>query len=136
MQFPEQEARLSIELVSRLATAGIGETHIFPYAPHIKVEPRQKLAAYERNLDWFRFWLKSEIDPAPASAAPSASRRETSPRLPARARGAASASPPARTSGGTATRSDERRVGKECVSTCRSRWSPYHSKKKQTITNT
>src|SRR3546814_13529997 len=25
-----------------------------------------------------------------------------------------------------ATRSEERRVGKECVSTCRSRWSPYH----------
>src|SRR3546814_16206371 len=28
-------------------------------------------------------------------------------------------------------RSEERRVGKECVSTCRSRWSPYHEKKKQ-----
>src|SRR3546814_18423224 len=26
-------------------------------------------------------------------------------------------------------RSEERRVGKECVSTCRSRWSPYHKKK-------
>src|SRR3546814_13618850 len=26
-------------------------------------------------------------------------------------------------------RSVERRVGKECVSTCRYRWSPYHSKK-------
>src|SRR3546814_17994909 len=26
-------------------------------------------------------------------------------------------------------RSEERRVGKECVSTCRSRWSPYDSKK-------
>src|SRR3546814_20820356 len=26
----------------------------------------------------------------------------------------------------TGVRSDERRVGKECVSTCRSRWSPYH----------
>src|SRR3546814_16208396 len=25
-----------------------------------------------------------------------------------------------------AYRSEERRVGKECVSTCRSRWSPYH----------
>src|SRR3546814_15686438 len=25
-----------------------------------------------------------------------------------------------------AGRSEERRVGKECVSTCRSRWSPYH----------
>src|SRR3546814_17241663 len=27
-------------------------------------------------------------------------------------------------------RSEERRVGKECVRTCRSRWSPYHKKKK------
>src|SRR3546814_12682936 len=27
-------------------------------------------------------------------------------------------------------RSEERRVGKECVSTCRSRWAPYHAKKK------
>src|SRR3546814_3844050 len=27
---------------------------------------------------------------------------------------------------GDAARSEERRVGKECVSTCRSRWSPYH----------
>src|SRR3546814_14699009 len=27
-------------------------------------------------------------------------------------------------------RSEERRVGKECVSTCRSRWAPYHYKKK------
>src|SRR3546814_13313589 len=27
-------------------------------------------------------------------------------------------------------RSEERRVGQECVSTCRSRWSPSHSKKK------
>src|SRR3546814_15858739 len=27
------------------------------------------------------------------------------------------------------SRSEERRVGKECVSTCRSRWSPYHYKK-------
>src|SRR3546814_11399410 len=30
----------------------------------------------------------------------------------------------------TYRRSEERRVGKACVSTCRSRWSPYHYKKK------
>src|SRR3546814_9771368 len=28
--------------------------------------------------------------------------------------------------GAVVGRSEERRVGKECVSTCRSRWSPYH----------
>src|SRR3546814_15258471 len=31
--------------------------------------------------------------------------------------------------GGNGERSEERRVGKECVSTCRSRWSRYHVKK-------
>src|SRR3546814_11295439 len=30
------------------------------------------------------------------------------------------------TMGELCLRSEERRVGKECVSTCRSRWSPYH----------
>src|SRR3546814_19643027 len=36
---------------------------------------------------------------------------------------------------GAARRSEERRVGQECVSTCRSRWSPYHYKKKQKVTS-
>src|SRR3546814_14275643 len=31
---------------------------------------------------------------------------------------------------GVRERSEERRVGKECVSTCRSRWAPDHSKQK------
>src|SRR3546814_10565325 len=30
------------------------------------------------------------------------------------------------------SRSEERRVGKECVSTCRSRWAPYHTNKNKT----
>src|SRR3546814_12719019 len=33
---------------------------------------------------------------------------------------------------GAPDRSEERRVGKECVSTCRFWWSPYHQKKKKT----
>src|SRR3546814_12179292 len=40
----------------------------------------------------------------------------------------AAASPPA------LRRSEERRVGKECVITCRSRWSPYHYPKQQHVT--
>src|SRR3546814_20243510 len=35
---------------------------------------------------------------------------------------------------GPPKRSEERRVGKECVSTWRSRWSPEHSKKKKNKT--
>src|SRR3546814_16393152 len=34
--------------------------------------------------------------------------------------------PRAPAASGDGHRSEERRVGKECVSTCRSRWSPYH----------
>src|SRR3546814_1870504 len=34
--------------------------------------------------------------------------------------------PQCRPPGVVGGRSEERRVGKECVSTCRSRWSPYH----------
>src|SRR3546814_12755711 len=41
-----------------------------------------------------------------------------------------------RAQAGAPGRSEERRVGKECVSTCRSRWSPYHYKKKQTLIKT
>src|SRR3546814_4194019 len=42
---------------------------------------------------------------------------------------AAAAPKPAQSAGDNVPerrRSEERRVGKECVSTCRSRWSPYH----------
>src|SRR3546814_20524536 len=34
---------------------------------------------------------------------------------------------------GQQKRSEERRVGKECVSTCSARWSPYHKKKKTVV---
>src|SRR3546814_11622020 len=53
---------------------------------------------------------------------------------PRRGRGGArrwlTASPRATSAPPSSPRSEERRVGKECVSTCRSRWSPYHYIKK------
>src|SRR3546814_17685314 len=36
---------------------------------------------------------------------------------------------------GAQGRSEERRVGKECVSTCRSRWAPSHHKNKENTEN-
>src|SRR3546814_13514355 len=54
--------------------------------------------------------------PAPAH------RRRREPRLAGRAAGKDKRG----AGGGEAGRSEERRVGKECVSTCRARWSPYH----------
>src|SRR3546814_4907509 len=43
-----------------------------------------------------------------------------------RSRGGTGPSPSGRDDCRSGSRSEERRVGKECVSTCRSRWSPYH----------
>ena len=45
------------------------EMYVFPDEFHEKVEPIHRLAIYERNLDWFRFWLLDQRDPAPSKAA-------------------------------------------------------------------
>lgn len=70
MQLPEQEARSSIELHARLthSTTPV-ELYVYPDEPHVKFLPRHKLAAYERNLDWFRYWLQGFVDPDPLKAA-------------------------------------------------------------------
>jgi dipeptidyl aminopeptidase/acylaminoacyl peptidase len=41
------------------------ELFIYPNELHRKNQPRHRLEIYERNLDWFRFWLKGEEDPSP-----------------------------------------------------------------------
>ena len=46
-----------------------GDIYVFPDEPHIKFQPRHKLTAYERNLDWFRFWLQGYEDPDALKAA-------------------------------------------------------------------
>ncbi|MGH8148924.1 MAG: Atxe2 family lasso peptide isopeptidase [Steroidobacteraceae bacterium] len=42
------------------------EAYVFPDEYHIKYHPWHKLAAGERAIDWFRFWLEGAEDPAPA----------------------------------------------------------------------
>jgi dipeptidyl aminopeptidase/acylaminoacyl peptidase len=70
MQLPEQEYRYVPELYARLAaTKTPVELYAFAGEPHIKVQPRHRLAVYQRNLDWFRFWLLCEEDPEPAKQA-------------------------------------------------------------------
>ncbi|CAN5136290.1 hypothetical protein BH09PSE3_BH09PSE3_15300 [soil metagenome] len=69
LQLPEQEARLTMELYARLSTSTTpAELYAFPDEPHIKIQPRHRLAVYQRNLDWFRFWLQDYVDPDPARA--------------------------------------------------------------------
>jgi dipeptidyl aminopeptidase/acylaminoacyl peptidase len=69
MQLPEQEYRLSFELFARLSNSTTPvDLYVFPGEPHMKTQPRHRLAVYQRNLDWFRFWLQGHVDPDPARA--------------------------------------------------------------------
>lgn len=67
-QMPEQEYMASLEYALPLVGKSMADMYVFPHAPHIKFQPKQKLAAYERNVDWFRFWLQDYEDPDPAKA--------------------------------------------------------------------
>jgi hypothetical protein len=51
---PLQDARRPAEMV------------VFPNEYHVKWQPAHRLAVYNRNLDWFRFWLQDYEDPDPA----------------------------------------------------------------------
>jgi len=62
MQMPEQEYIYALDYAIPLIRQRRGELYVFPHAPHQKVQPRHRLAVYERNLDWFRFWLQGFVD--------------------------------------------------------------------------
>jgi hypothetical protein len=66
MQVPEQEYMLSLDYAIPLIRDNRADLYVFPNEPHQKFQPRHKLAVYERNLDWFRFWLQGVEDPDPA----------------------------------------------------------------------
>ena len=69
LQLPEQEARYAVELYARLSHSPTPtEMYVFPDERHIKTQPVHRLAAYRRNVDWFRFWLQDHVDPDPAKA--------------------------------------------------------------------
>lgn len=42
------------------------EMYVYPNEQHIIWQPAHRLAIYNRNLDWFRFWLQDVEDPDPA----------------------------------------------------------------------
>lgn len=66
MQLPEQEYLLSLDWAVPLIKSHRAEMHVFADEAHFKFQPRHKLAVYERNLDWFRYWLLDREDPHPA----------------------------------------------------------------------
>jgi dipeptidyl aminopeptidase/acylaminoacyl peptidase len=69
LQLPEQEARRIPELSARLTQSRTpAELYAFPDEDHLKVQPRHRFAAYQRNLDWLRYWLQDYRDLDPARA--------------------------------------------------------------------
>ena len=68
MQMPEQEYVVALDYAIPLIKAHRADLYVFPNEPHQKFQPRHKLAAYERNIDWFRFWLQGYEDPSPEKA--------------------------------------------------------------------
>lgn len=62
-QFSEQEYMYSLDYAIPLIQTHRADLYVFPHEPHQKFQPRHKLAVYERNLDWFRFWLQDYEDP-------------------------------------------------------------------------
>jgi hypothetical protein len=42
------------------------EMWVYPDEYHQKIQPKHRYSVYQRNVDWFRFWLKGEEDPDPA----------------------------------------------------------------------
>ncbi len=66
MQMPEQEYVMALDYAIPLIRDHRADMYVFPHEPHQKFQPRHKLAAYERNLDWFRFWLQGYEHPDPS----------------------------------------------------------------------
>jgi dipeptidyl aminopeptidase/acylaminoacyl peptidase len=57
-QMPEEEYLCAIDSIFPLMRKHRADLYVFPNEPHNKFQPRHLLAAYQRNLDWFRFWLQ------------------------------------------------------------------------------
>jgi dipeptidyl aminopeptidase/acylaminoacyl peptidase len=68
MQLPEQEYLVTLDYAVPLVKERMAELYVFPNEAHNKFQPKHKLAVYERNLDWFRFWLQDFEDSDPNKA--------------------------------------------------------------------
>lgn len=67
-QLPEKEYRFTLDYAIPLLHGHRADMYVFPQETHIKYQPRHKLAVYERNVDWFRFWLQGYEDPSQEKA--------------------------------------------------------------------
>jgi hypothetical protein len=68
-QSPDGEQAYTVPTWFRLRRVGAPvEWFEYPNEGHIKRGPANKWWVFERNLDWFRFWLKDEVDDNPTKA--------------------------------------------------------------------
>ncbi|MBN9145673.1 MULTISPECIES: Atxe2 family lasso peptide isopeptidase [unclassified Novosphingobium] len=66
MQLADSEMGLGLETFTALREAGQPvEMYVFPDETHNKWQPAHRKAIYQRNLDWFGFWLQGKVDPDP-----------------------------------------------------------------------
>lgn len=68
-QMSEQEYLYALDYAIPLIKENMADLYVFPNEPHLKFQPRHKLAVYTRNVDWFRFWLQNFEDKDPSKAA-------------------------------------------------------------------
>jgi dipeptidyl aminopeptidase/acylaminoacyl peptidase len=66
---PDSEFLADLALNTSLRELGKPvELFIYPNELHVVNQPKHRYQIYERNLDWFRFWLQSEESPDPAKS--------------------------------------------------------------------
>ena len=69
LQSSDAEENITVPTWFQLRRAGAPvEWYEYPNEGHVKESPADKWWIYQRNLDWFRFWLKDEEDPSPTKA--------------------------------------------------------------------
>jgi Dipeptidyl aminopeptidases/acylaminoacyl-peptidases len=70
MQLADDEFRLALEAFAALHEQNKPvEMYVYPDEYHVKWQPIHRRAVYERNLDWFAFWLQNQENPDPAKSA-------------------------------------------------------------------
>lgn len=70
MQESDDEYLTALETYSAFTDAKKSvEMFVYPDEHHIKWQAAHRLAIYDRNLDWFDFWLRGREDREPAKAA-------------------------------------------------------------------
>jgi hypothetical protein len=67
MQLSDDEYSLGLEAYESLREHGRAvEMRVFPGEHHYEWQPAHRRAIYERNLDWFDFWMRGIEDPDPS----------------------------------------------------------------------